>query len=487
MTPDEDPSDDGPRAKLGLAAMVALGWLVRLRHITAAPFEFHPTRQYYGALIARYYDVVARGEPSAAVRAVAKANCDNLVEPPVLPLLSVLVDRLTGHESMTPARALSALVWCLGAAPLAALARRLGAGPSAWVTVALYLFAPYGILASRAFMPDPWMTALLLTALWALQRDHASPSPSRGRAAAAAWGAVIFVKFVGVIFLPVMWAATARGRRTPRDAPRAAWALAMAPAAAYYAWGYLVAGFLRHASQRRFVPSLLVTSAFWVEWSRRIAAVLGPVAPFVALLALASLPAGPARRALVGAAVAYALFGVAFTYHIHTHDYYSLMLIPFAALAVGVAASRARAVAARALLGALTAVASAWGVARAWRDEDRLARPDVVAQAHEVARVVGPTTRALMAAPWYGLPHMYHGGFHAEFWPDDIARLDEHPTWTASQWLSRAYHGERFDWFVLADRAQLRAQPDLARWLAGARVAHQSPRTVIYDIRGVAP
>ena len=54
-----------------------------------------------------------------------------------------------------------------------------------------------------------------------------------------------------------------------------------------------------------------------------------------ARLGVMLLRSGPARTLLVGLWGGYVLLGFAFAHHIHTHNYYSLQLIPVVALSLG--------------------------------------------------------------------------------------------------------------------------------------------------------
>jgi hypothetical protein len=60
---------------------------------------------------------------------------------------------------------------------------------------------------------------------------------------------------------------------------------------------------------------------------------------FAALLGVLLTRSSVERYFLSGLWIGYVIFGLAFTYHIHNHLYYQLMLIPVVALSIGVTAS----------------------------------------------------------------------------------------------------------------------------------------------------
>ncbi len=81
-----------------------------------------------------------------------------------------------------------------------------GAG-GALAALTLYLFLPYGVYASRAFQPDPLMTAGMIWALWALLRWQRKPGWGRALAAGALTGLAIYIKLTVIFFLAGAWIA----------------------------------------------------------------------------------------------------------------------------------------------------------------------------------------------------------------------------------------------------------------------------------------
>src|SRR6266545_2187489 len=147
--------------KWGLAAVVlaaALG--IRLHEIDQPLVTFRAIRHYRSAIIARaFYYHAAPGIPEWAVR-VADANraIQQAGEPPFMELLACASYLALGHENVAIPRAFAATAWVLGAIPLYFLALRVGSARAALVACTLYLFLPYGIIASRNFQPDALMT-----------------------------------------------------------------------------------------------------------------------------------------------------------------------------------------------------------------------------------------------------------------------------------------------------------------------------------------
>ena len=79
-------------------------------------------------------------------------------EPPVMEWLACAAYLAGGRENITIPRAVAEIVWVMGAIPLSMIATRISSSCGALIGVALYLFLPYGIVASRNFQPDGLMT-----------------------------------------------------------------------------------------------------------------------------------------------------------------------------------------------------------------------------------------------------------------------------------------------------------------------------------------
>jgi hypothetical protein len=206
-----------------------------------------------------------------------------------------------------------------------------------------------------------------------------------------------------------------------------------------------------------------------------------------------------ARAAVVGLWAGYGAFCLAFAYHVATHDYYHLPLVPIVALSLGppVAVLARRVVrtnrpwpwrAAAAALGlALVAGAAARGVARAGAGAD----PAEPRTAAEIGAVVRHTPRAVVLAADYGGALEYHGRLAGWPWPlaSDLEweRLAGVPPLGAEERFRRWFAPLAPEYFVVADRRELDGQPDLAAFLAGRYpVVASAERYVVFDLRAGA-
>ena len=151
-------------------------------------------------------------------------------------------------------------------------------------------------------------------------------------------GLAIFVKFVAAFFVIGGALGALLGRYKLRDLIRnpQVWtlgALGVLPGGAWIIYGKLVLGIFGGDMSGRFIPSLLASPLFYVQWQVKAAAVAGGLGIMFGLIGL-FLVSGRARAFLFGIWGAYFVFGLYFNYHISTHDYYSMSLLPIVALSL---------------------------------------------------------------------------------------------------------------------------------------------------------
>ncbi len=324
---------------LSLVFLVAVG--IRFYDLTDLPLDFSPTRQLFSALKARgmYYAALpANSEVPQWQRNIATLQWKSIqaIEPPVIETITSLTYRLVG-EHLWIARIYSSLFWVIAGIFLFLLARQL-AGPSgAFIALLFYLFLPYGVIASRSFQPDPLMVALIVAAAWATFRWAEARTWKSALLAGLLSGLAIYVKNVAVF--PLAFATLALVLeygifKSLKD--KQTWALAgaaMLPAAIYSLYGLLIAGFLGQEFSFRFFPQLWSTASFYLHWKGQIDGVTGFSAFALGVTGI-FLVRRRAMAFLSGLWLGYFAYGMTFAYHISTHDYYQVPLIPIVALSL---------------------------------------------------------------------------------------------------------------------------------------------------------
>jgi len=297
--------------------------------------DFQGVRQYHGALLARgLYEWLLTGH-------METVPPDGFIEPPILEVLASLSYLVLGGEHLWLSRLLSALFWVVGGVFLYRVAIRLVSPNAAVLSVAFYLFAPTILLASRAFMPDPMMIMLLVISIFSIVSYHEQPSTRRFVLAAVVSSLAVLVK-PGICLFQVfgVFSSLAVYRQGLRKALFSSHlllftAFIVIPTGLYYFYGTFVAGFLQGQVQDKVMLKLLLRERFWQGWFHGAGNMMGYVALGGALLGCLSARAGLPRALLIGLWGGYVLYGMVFTFHIRTHDYYQLPLIPVVALSFG--------------------------------------------------------------------------------------------------------------------------------------------------------
>jgi hypothetical protein len=141
---------------LTLGFVFLTAFCLRLYGIGQPPMEFNSIRQYHGALLARgLYEWLLTGN-------LRTLPADGIIEPPILEFVASFSYLVLGGEHLWVPRLLSALLWMVGGTLLYLTAKKLVSQSAALLSTCFYLFLPYSVLASRAFMPDPLMVMLLV-------------------------------------------------------------------------------------------------------------------------------------------------------------------------------------------------------------------------------------------------------------------------------------------------------------------------------------
>jgi hypothetical protein len=492
--------------------MLAAGLLIRLPALSRPPMESHPTRQYHGAKIIRgMYLGLTKDSPrweEWQVRLIAEDTPD-FIEPPLLEFVSAVGWRLAGRELLWLPRLISALMWTLAGLALYSIARSFLAAPGAFAALGAYLFAPYGVIVSRSIQPDPTMVALLLFSLWAILRYVHAPSRKHYVAAVVVTALAIFIKPVMAAFVAFMVYGLLRlhreGLRSSLRSP-ANWlfpVLAMLPAAIYFFAGMGEGGAMEGQVSSKIMPHLWRNGAYWAGWLGNINEVVGLRICFLAVVGSMLIRHEEGRIFSIAYWAGYGVYGLVFSYHIFTHDYYHLQIIPMVAIGLGVWAEMfgdrlARMKRPKWLVPALVLAGVAgiavlclkplrWHYAHAGYEES-------VRLAEEIGAKVGHSPRTLFLAPDYGKPLTFHGWFGGQAWPQGpglrLERLRGEPSQTVPERiaaLSAKLEG-RPEFFVVTDLDEIKTQTALAQYLKTScpEIAHADDY-IIYRMTAPEP
>jgi dolichyl-phosphate-mannose-protein mannosyltransferase len=489
-----------------LGVLFTAGCALRVYKIKLLPLEFHPARQYHSALIAKSYYYQGLKSIPEWKRQIATLNekREALIEPPILEHLAAFVYRVKGEECVWIPRLLSSIFWLVGGAFVYPLSKRLASPNAALFSTGYYLFLPYGVVASRSFQPDPLMIMMLLASLYAMFLYHEAPSTQRYAMAVIAAALAVLVKLVCLfVILGAFNSLSCRkwGLRATTKNSRS-WmfaSLALVPSLIVYPLLILTHGVLQWKVRSSFIPHLLLEPSYWFGWVTMIYWTVGPVPFIVALLGILIVRQGLPKALLIGLWIGYLAFGLAFNYHISTHNYYQLQFIPIVALSLAPVADAVlkqlpnprearwagRAGYAAILLLAATVVL--WFVGEVvpilnYADRDQI----TIAQA--IGERVGHTSRALLLSRGDGNLFKYHGELSGVYWPwTGEIQLD-------SRWSRRVPTvKERFqdmnqklspEYFIVTEMSEYRRQPDLQEFLTKTfPLLVQDDRYLIFDLR----
>lgn len=487
-----------------IALLLMTAFSIRIYHIDEPPLDFHATRQYRSLIIARgyYYERLSTIPQWKQQVASLNKQKQGILEPPIMELLTATGYHLFGGERFWISKLLSTTFWLIGAGCLYWIARRIADAKAALFSTAFYLFLPFAVVASRSFQPDSLMVMLLLASILAILRYYDQPSRRRLTVVSILSAAAIFVKPVSLFAIYAVFVLLAFHRHGIKKTITSPGFLVYFPVTFlptllfYIFYGIFIAGDLRVQAQASFLPQLLLDPFFWRGWLNNIHLVVGFPTLIGALLGVLMFRKGLSRILMLGLWTGYALFCLVFNYHIATHDYYHLQLVPIVALSLGPVAAL--------LLNRLQDVSREWYWHTAIGSilllamllsfnvtRSRLLNPEFESKkraAEEVGELVNHSTHTIYLASDYGLSLEYHGELSGRPWPliSDLEweRLAGVPTPGAETRFNDWFAGDSPRYFIVLDLWQFEQQEDLKAFLMQSfSVIAQNDSFVIFDLQ----
>jgi len=263
-----------------------------------------------------------------------------VIEPPLMELLTAYTYRLVGQENLIIPRLYSILFWMLGAVAIYLAARKLTTPSGAFVALAVFVFTPFGVIASRSFQPDPLMVCMVCWALYFQLQWSQTDNWKNAILAGIFTGAAVFVKAIAVFFVgvPIMGLVLAKGIRNWIKNPHVyvMAVLALLPAFLYNLISATVGGNASAIFGTRFFPNLFTQVEFYAGWATLIRGAVGFGAFLMSLAAILLIQDRSQRVFFSCMWLGYALYGFTVAYHISTHNYYQLPVFPIVSLGVGI-------------------------------------------------------------------------------------------------------------------------------------------------------
>ncbi|MGZ6346852.1 MAG: ArnT family glycosyltransferase [Anaerolineales bacterium] len=323
-----------------LIVMLAAGFGLRSLNLTAPPLDFHASRQLSSAIIARgmYYQMLPNADPGRRQIAISLWKGLEVLEPRILERIVALTYYLVGSEQLWIARIYSSLFWIIGGLALYGLAKRMTSVGGGLAALAFYLFVPLGVFASRSFQPDPFMVMWMLLALYSLYCWSEKRTWKWAVLTGLFAGLAALIKiYAAVILGPPLIMMTLTSIGLPKIYKNGqVWVMALIcitiPAVYYLAGiGGSSSGFFSFWTTS--FTNLWLKPTFYFSWLDMLDQVVGKDILFVGLAGLVFLQSR-GRNLTLGLWIGYGIYGLIAAYHIVTHDYYSLAVIPIMSLSL---------------------------------------------------------------------------------------------------------------------------------------------------------
>jgi len=481
--------------------ILAIG--LRFYHIDEPAMEFMGMRQYRAALIAR--DINYRTDPLCPSwkKAIASANAEKAIEPPISEYAAVMLYRLLGKEDIAYPRMLASCYWVVAGIFLFLLLLRFFAPFVALFGSAFLLFLPGAYTATRSFQPEPLMVMLTIICWYLLVRYDEQPTLSRLLAAALVGALAILVKvqalfFVYPFFLGLALARypTYRTRVTALLKSPATYqfiGITILPVLVYYLSGLMHTKMLLGAAQTISTPQVIFTSMFWFSWLESLGRVMGYYPLVIAVLGIILVTDTRLRLLQYCLWIGYLLYMLAFSYGAATHQYYQLPFLPVAALSLCPllqltlpSLQRHNTANVKPVVLVLFWVALSINIIFAL---DTLAHPEYVRTAEamrELGETVNHSTRVISLTSDYGMSLKFYGELCCQSWPITA-------DFTRSQWMGDqvANAEDRFkgmlpqaDYFAVTDPVEFSRQPELGKILTqNYPVIKQTQDYILFDLR----
>lgn len=324
-----------------------IGFGIRLVDLSDPPLDFAATRQLHSLVLARGYyyalDVPSTRALTTAQRefGIADAANEALDEPPILEHIIAYIYASMGQENFEIPRVVVSFFWVIGGFPLYKLMKKITTTNGGLFALAFYELLPFGVIAGRSFQPDPVMVTFILFALyyqycWALDNTILNALLAGGFTCLAVIAKVPAAFFAGIPFIGFV---LKDGFKKAFHNKQVYWMalLSLLPAAIYYFVNATLGNNSTELFGTRFFPSLYIQPKWYQSWFMMAKSVVGYIPLFFSIIAF-FLSNRKEFKILYGCMwLGYLLQGIVLAYHVSSHNYYHLPLIPIVAIGCGVA------------------------------------------------------------------------------------------------------------------------------------------------------
>jgi hypothetical protein len=473
-----------------------------------------------------YEDITGIPEWKKKIVNLNKERIGFLLEPRILEHVVLFLYRIYGDEALWIPRILSSVFWLIGGVFLYLMVRDMFDFKSGFISLVYYLFLPFSITASRSFQPDPMMLMFLIAGLYGICQYFKSPAFYKLIISAVPSTLAIILKPYSVFLICgafVFLTIKKHGLRSLLNVNSIFFiSIIILPGAIYYLSGIISAkGLIKEHTSVTFLPHLLIKPYFYKDWFAMIGRVTGWIAFALGALSLLMIKDRLHRFLLYGLWIGYIIFGLLFTYHIHTHDYYQLPLIPVVALSLGGLGHHlinSRRIPGFIIIGILSLVAFiGYPFYKAGRDMSGVNKYIVyvtgaspylysflkgdynreIRMYKEIGKVVNHSAETVFLTSDFGRSLSYYGELSGLPWPNSSSLRERReagvPIPEPSEIYNKDYllirtHGKyiryRPDYFIITDFEEFERQQDLKKFLySNFPVFSRGEGYLIFDLR----
>jgi len=458
-----------------VVVILICGFVTRLYDLTDPPLDYASTRQLRSAMIARgmYYSSLTDALEWQKDIAQKQHGLHSRIEPEIIEGITAATYRLVGGEYVWIARIYSSLFWVLGGLALYSLTRGIVSADGGVLAMIYYLFVPFGLVASRTFQPDPLMTAMIVSAWMAFYHWYKSSTWKWVILSGLTAGLAMYIKSTSVFFLLPGMALVVLSRKkvfeTLKDLQ--IWVIVLLsgiPVLAYNVFGLFITGELQSQLKGRFYPQMWDDPDFYLQWRNAISNVTGHyLILIIGLLGMLLIKKKRDRLFLLAIWVGYLIYGFGFSYHISTHYYYTLPVIPLLAVTIGAVADWiihwARKIRLDSIILTGTALLVILGVAGGYfiliKNDYRNEPPYY----QKIAEFVDPEDKIVALSQDYGYRLSFFGWRVVQNWrgSEDLQFIELNNSELEPFSERFSHFSSNYDYFIVTRMAELRRQEDL--------------------------
>jgi|TARA_Y100000310_G_C20657116_1_gene802535 4-amino-4-deoxy-L-arabinose transferase-like glycosyltransferase len=211
---------------------------------------------------------------------------------------------------------------------------------SAVFSILFYLFCPFGVIASRSFQSDGMMVSCLVIALYFIIRYYKDSTSNNLILASIASSLAVYIKAPAIFFVFFSFLSLSLWKQGLK---RSCFLVhnyifilfILILGAGHYWYGLLTGGDILETAKISIIEVSIFNLGVLASWLAQTNFVIGFIPLFISMISLVFVQKNISQALSFGLFTGYIIFSIVFSYHISTHDYYSLPLVPIIALSLG--------------------------------------------------------------------------------------------------------------------------------------------------------